>query len=66
MFERFELPSWQSLRDDDLIHPNDFVEDLPSGKRLIVSRSPFYKFLIGHRASQARHLPDVNDVVRVG
>lgn len=71
MFEKFQpegcaLPSGQALRDEDIIHPNDFIEDMPSGKRLIVSRSPFYKFLVGHRAGQARLLPDVNDVVRTG
>lgn len=71
MFEKFQpegcaLPSWQPLRDDDLINPYDFIEDMPSGKRIIVSRSQFYKFLVGQRAGQARHLPEVNDVVRIG
>jgi hypothetical protein len=71
MFEKFQpegcaLPSWQSLREDDIIHANDFVEDLASGKRLVVGRSVFYKFLVGQRAGQARLLPDVVDVVRVG
>lgn len=71
MFERFQpkgcaLPSWQSLREDDVILSDDFVEDLASGKRLVVGENLFYKFLVGQRAGQARYLPDVFDVVRVG
>lgn len=64
MFEKFELPSWISLRDDDTILDSDVIEDIPTGKREVVGRSSFYSFLRGQRVAHARQLPEVYDVIR--
>lgn len=48
---------------DEKISPDDFVEDLATGRRERVSKS-FYAFLRGQRVSQALKLPSVYQVVR--
>lgn len=64
MFEKFELSSWTSLRDDDTIRDSDVIEDIPTGKREVVGKSSFYGFLRGQYAGQARQIPEVYDVIR--
>lgn len=54
----------KSLQNNDKIQFGDVVEDLQAGERVKVTRSSFYRFLRGQKASQARELPQVYDVLR--
>ena len=55
--------SFKPLGADDKITDKDFIEDIPTGRRVQI-RGSFYSFLRGQRPGQARLLPGVNDVVR--
>jgi hypothetical protein len=55
---------FRSLKDDEKILPGDIIEDLSTGKRTKVNLHTFYGFLRGQKPSQARQLPDINDVLR--
>lgn len=54
---------YRSLQSHEVIRNGDIVEDLKTGKQERVSGG-YYSFLKGHKASEARELPGVNDVVR--
>jgi hypothetical protein len=54
---------YRSLRSHEVVKHGDIVEDLRTGKQERVA-SGWYSFLAGQKASEARELPWVNDVVR--
>lgn len=55
--------SFVSLKEDALVSEGDIVEDLSCGRE-VVSKKSYYSFLLGHRASEARKLNNVYDIVR--
>ncbi len=54
---------YRSLRDHEVVKRGDIVEDFISGRQERVATG-YYDFIAGHKASEARELPGVNDVLR--
>lgn len=54
---------YRSLQSHEVIRNGDLVEDTTTGKRERVAGG-YYNFLKGYKASEARELPGVFDVVR--
>lgn len=54
---------FRSLHGHEVVKSTDYVEDLATGKRERVVEG-YYSFLKGYKASEARELPGVMDVVR--
>ncbi len=54
---------FRSLESHEVIRNGDIVEDLKTGKKERIV-SGYYNFLVGQKASEARELPWVYDVVR--
>lgn len=57
------LHPYRSLKNHEIVHTTDVVEDILSG-RLEPVKGTYYDFLVGQKASEARKLPGVFDVVR--
>jgi hypothetical protein len=57
-------PKFVSVPDDEPIQYGDLVEDLGTGTREQVETGRFYNFLIGMKASQAKNMPTIYDILR--